>query len=69
LNDGKRDDLIYLLKANNVVIVASFPSLNLAQAEAQRGEGIFKVSVDAVRRLNRTRLWSEKYRSGAYFGV
>lgn len=53
LNDGKRDDLIYLLKANNVVIVASFPSLNLAQVEAQRGEGIFKVSVDAVRRLNK----------------
>jgi len=53
LNDGKRDDLIYLLKANNVVIVASFPSLNLAQAERQRGEGIFKVSIDAVRRLNK----------------
>jgi len=53
LNDGKRDNLISLLKANKVGIAASFPSLNLAQTEAQRGEGIFKVSVDAIRRLNK----------------
>lgn len=53
LNDGKKEDLIYLLKENNVVMVASFPSLNVGQTEAQRGEGIFKVSVDAVRRLNK----------------
>ena len=44
--------MIYLLKANSVVIIVSFPSLNLAQAEAQRGEGIFKVSIDTLRRLN-----------------
>lgn len=53
LHDGKREDLISLLKANKVGIVASFPSLNSAQTEAQRGEGVFKVSVDAVRRLNK----------------
>jgi radical SAM/Cys-rich protein len=52
LNDGKRDELMSLLKANAVVIFASFPSLNLAQTEAQRGEGIFKISVDALRKLN-----------------
>lgn len=52
LNDGKREDLICLLKENNVVIVASFPSLNMGQTEAQRGKGIFKVSIDAVKRLN-----------------
>ncbi|MGA7144903.1 MAG: arsenosugar biosynthesis radical SAM (seleno)protein ArsS [Desulfobacterales bacterium] len=52
LNDGKREDLIGLLKKNNVVIVASFPSLNMGQTEALRGKGIFKVSIDAVKRLN-----------------
>jgi radical SAM/Cys-rich protein len=52
LNDGKREDLISLLKENNVVIVASFPSLNMGQTEAQRGKGLFKVSIDAIRRLN-----------------
>lgn len=52
LNDGNRDELMSRLKANAVVILASFPSLNLAQTEAQRGEGIFKISVDALRKLN-----------------
>ncbi len=52
LNDGKRDDLIDLLKSHRVVIVASFPSLNQAQADSQRGDGSFKISVDALRKLN-----------------
>ncbi|MDF1591502.1 MAG: arsenosugar biosynthesis radical SAM protein ArsS [Desulfobacterales bacterium] len=52
LNDGKRDELMSLLKSNAVVIFASFPSLNLAQTEAQRGAGIFKMSIDALRKLN-----------------
>jgi radical SAM/Cys-rich protein len=52
LNKGKRDDLTDLLKAKSVVIIASFPSLNEAQADSQRGDGIFVKSIDALRRLN-----------------
>lgn len=52
LNDGKRDGLIDLLKSHEVVIVASFPSLNSAQAESQRGDGSFQTSLDALRKLN-----------------
>ena len=52
LKDGKRDHLIDILNKYRVVIVASFPSLNHAQADAQRGEGVFKISIDALRMLN-----------------
>lgn len=52
LNDGKRDDLMDLLKAKRGVIVASFPSVNEAQADSQRGDGIFKKSIDTLRKLN-----------------
>jgi radical SAM/Cys-rich protein len=53
LNDGKRDHLMDLLKAYHVVIVASFPSLNEAQSNAQRGDGIFLKSIEALQKLNR----------------
>jgi radical SAM/Cys-rich protein len=52
LNDGSRDDLIELLKEKKIVIIASFPSLNASQADAQRGDGIFDVSIEALRKLN-----------------
>jgi len=52
LNDGRRNDLMHLLKKNRVVIVASFPSLNASQADAQRGDGIFEISIDALKKLN-----------------
>lgn len=52
LNNGKRDDLMGLLKARQVVIIASFPSLNEAQADSQRGNGVFRKSIDTLRRLN-----------------
>jgi len=52
LNDGKRDHLMALLKQNRVVIVASFPSLNEIQADSQRGDGIFKISIEALGKLN-----------------
>jgi radical SAM/Cys-rich protein len=52
LNDGKRRDLIDLLKLHRVVIVASFPSLNSAQSDSQRGDGIYQVSIDALKMLN-----------------
>ena len=52
LNDDKRAHLIEVLKGHKVVIVASFPSLNEAQADAQRGHGVFKISVETLKRLN-----------------
>jgi len=52
LNDGHHDDLMDLLADRQVVIVASFPSLNELQTDAQRGGGIFEVSIDALKELN-----------------
>jgi radical SAM/Cys-rich protein len=52
LNDGKREPLMNLLKDKRAVIVASFPSLNEAQADSQRGDGIFKKSIEALQNLN-----------------
>ncbi len=53
LNDGSHEDLISLLTSFNTVIVASFPSLNESQADAQRGDGIFKASIEALKKLNK----------------
>ena len=52
LNDGKREHLIKFLSEKHVVIVASFPSLNEIQTDSQRGDGIFQVSIDALKKLN-----------------
>ena len=48
----RNDQLLDLLKANRVVIVASFPSLNLSQTDSQRGEGTFEVSIRMLQKLN-----------------
>jgi radical SAM/Cys-rich protein len=52
LNDETKDELTDLLRHRGVVIVASFPSLNDGQADAQRGRGTFKGSIRALQRLN-----------------
>ena len=52
LNDGTRENLFDLLRAHRVVVVASFPSLNEAQADSQRGKGTFLAAVAALRKLN-----------------
>jgi len=44
--------LVGVLKSHRVVIVASFPSLNLSQMDAQRGEGIFEESIAVLKALN-----------------
>ena len=44
--------LMDFLRSHRVVIVASFPSLNEAQSDSQRGDGIFQKSVDTLRKLN-----------------
>lgn len=52
LSDRKVEHLTDLLKACRVAIVASFPSLNASQADAQRGKGIFEKSIDRLKKLN-----------------
>jgi radical SAM/Cys-rich protein len=52
LTNGKRDRLIDVMKDHQVLIVASFPSLNKAQTESQRGKGIFRALISALKRLN-----------------
>jgi len=53
LEDGRKDDLIGLFQQKQVAITASFPSLDEAQADSQRGNGVFRKSVDTLRKLNR----------------
>ena len=50
--EEKRDDLIELCRAHQVVLVGSFPSLSASQTEAQRGGGGFLKSLTALKRLN-----------------
>jgi radical SAM/Cys-rich protein len=52
LNDEKGGDLMHLLKERKVNIVGSFPSLNEAQSDSQRGDGVFQRSINALRKLN-----------------
>jgi len=52
LAEEKRDDLLEVCKANRVVLVASLPSLNASQTEAQRGRGVFLKSLATLKRLN-----------------
>jgi radical SAM/Cys-rich protein len=48
----KMHRLIEPLKSHRVVIVASFPSLNMTQTDSQRGAGIFEESIEVLRELN-----------------
>jgi len=52
LTDGKHHFLMNLCREHNIAIVASFPSLNMSQSEAQRGKGIFEKSITALQKLN-----------------
>jgi radical SAM/Cys-rich protein len=49
---AQRPDLIELFTRLRVVIVASFPSLNASQTDAQRGAGVFETSIGTIRMLN-----------------
>ncbi len=46
------DTLMGVLKDHKNSVVASFPSLNVAQAESLRGQDIFQTSINALQRLN-----------------
>jgi radical SAM/Cys-rich protein len=52
LADMEQDALLNLCKERRVVLVASLPSLNEAQTEAQRGRGVFGKSIDTLRKIN-----------------
>jgi len=45
-------DLAEFLAAHRVEVVASLPSYRASQTDAQRGEGIFEKSIEALQRLN-----------------
>jgi radical SAM/Cys-rich protein len=53
LHEQGQDYLLETLVANKVVVTASFPSINAAQTDNQRGPGIFTQSVAALQELNR----------------
>lgn len=46
-------DLAEFLAAHRVEVVASLPSYQASQTDAQRGDGIFEKSIEALRLLNR----------------
>ncbi|MGH7256485.1 MAG: radical SAM protein, partial [Nitrospirales bacterium] len=46
-------NLAEFLARHRVEVIASLPSFRASQTDAQRGEGVFEKSVDAIRRLNR----------------
>ncbi|UCE02711.1 MAG: arsenosugar biosynthesis radical SAM protein ArsS [Candidatus Latescibacterota bacterium] len=48
----KFEDLPEFLAAHRVEVLASLPSYNLRQTDAQRGHGVFERSLEALRRLN-----------------
>ncbi len=52
LQGEKQEDLLDLCLRRQVVIVASFPAINEAQAESQRGTGSFQASLAMLHRLN-----------------
>lgn len=52
MGEEARQELLSFCRQHRVVIVASFPAVNEAQAEAQRGSGVFQVSLAVLRHLN-----------------
>jgi radical SAM/Cys-rich protein len=52
LANGKRGALIQTCIRNRVVILASFPSLDMTEAESQRGSGTFQKSIRVLKNLN-----------------
>ncbi len=52
LNLNAQADLVEFLAANDVEIVASLPYWQARQTDAQRGDGVFESSIEALRKLN-----------------
>jgi radical SAM/Cys-rich protein len=53
LHDQEQTTLLETLVRNKVAITASFPSINVAQTDNQRGSGIFEKSIVTLKDLNR----------------
>jgi radical SAM/Cys-rich protein len=49
---AERAGLVELLAGLRAVVIASFPSLNASQTDAQRGKGVFESSIGTLRALN-----------------
>ncbi len=49
---GPQADLVGFLAEHRVEVVASLPSFRSAGTDAQRGQGVFEKSIEALRRLN-----------------
>jgi radical SAM/Cys-rich protein len=52
LSGAARESLLALCVAHRVVLVASFPSTNPSQADAQRGAGTTEAAIAVLKRLN-----------------
>ena len=52
LAGGEQNSLLEFCKEHRVIFIASLPSLNEAQTEAQRGKGVFGRSIDSLRKFN-----------------
>jgi radical SAM/Cys-rich protein len=52
LEETNPDRLIEIFRKHRAAVIASFPALNPAQTESQRGTGIFRTSIQALKRLN-----------------
>lgn len=52
LAGGKYDKLLDLCGNSSVAIVGSLPSLSKPQTDSQRGEGVFALIIEALRKLN-----------------
>ncbi len=53
INNGGLSRLIRIIGDNRVTVVASFPSINEAQTDSQRGDNIFNKSIAALKMLNK----------------
>jgi radical SAM/Cys-rich protein len=54
LGGAERESLLALCVAHRVVLVASFPSTNPSQADAQRGAGVTETAIGVLKKLNAT---------------
>jgi radical SAM/Cys-rich protein len=52
LSGAARESLLALCVAHRVVLVASFPSTNPTQADAQRGAGVTETAIAVLKKLN-----------------
>ena len=52
LSGAARESLLALCVAHRVVLVASFPSTNPSQADAQRGAGVTEAAIAVLKKLN-----------------